>query len=156
MKNKEYENTQSGMSKQIGQWFLCFLVYLIMLLGVLNRSPGFTDESDNFIGGMVVASGGRMYRDFVSQHMPVMYYICAVLKMLGADSVYEFRLYFYVILAVMWSFAAMHYKKQFGQITAVGTGVFYITNLFTFYTYLLCCAIDGVSVICREKKTRLE
>ena len=85
MKNREYENTQSGMSKQIGQWFLCFLVYLIMLLGVLNRSPGFTDESDNFIGGMVVASGGRMYRDFVSQHMPVMYYICAVLKMLGAD-----------------------------------------------------------------------
>ena len=66
MKNREYENTQSGMSKQIGQWFLCFLVYLIMLLGVLNRSPGFTDESDNFIGGMVVASGGRMYRDFVT------------------------------------------------------------------------------------------
>lgn len=146
MKNKEYENTQSGMSKQIGQWFLCFLVYLIMLLGVLNRSPGFTDESDNFIGGMIVASGGRMYRDFVSQHMPVMYYICAVLKMLGADSVYEFRLYFYVVLAVMWSFAAMHYKKQFGQITAVGTGVFYITNLFTFYT---CCILaEQVQSIC--------
>ena len=82
----------------------------------------------------------------VSQHMPVMYYICAVLKMLGADSVYEFRLYFYVVLAVMWSFAAMHYKKQFGQITAVGTGVFYITNLFTFYT---CCILaEQVQSIC--------
>lgn len=146
MKNKISGNTQKGIVRQAAPCFLYFLVYLVMLLGVLNRSPGFTDESDNFIGGMVVASGGRMYRDFVSQHMPLMYYICAVLKWLGADSVYEFRLYFYVLLAAMWTFVAVYYKKRLGAVTSVGTGVFYITNLFTFYT---CCILaEQIQSIC--------
>lgn len=118
-----------------------FALFVMMLLGVVNRGtvyPGFTDEADNFIGGMVLASGRELYRDFASQHMPVMYYVCAVLKLLGADSVFTFRLYFYVVLAVLWTLVAVHYRRELGIITSMGTGMLYITNMVTAYT---CCVL---------------
>lgn len=116
----------------------CFALYMLMLLGILNRGPGFTDEADNFIGGMVIESGGSIYRDFASQHMPVMYYICALLKLLGADSIYSFRLSFYVILALLWTLVALNYGKKCGWLAAVGSGAFYIVNMFTQFT---CCIL---------------
>ena len=116
----------------------CFCLYFLMMLGILNRGAGFTDESDNFIGGMVIASGRSIYRDFASQHMPVMYYICAILKLLGADSVYRFRLSFYVVLALLWTVVALRYGKSVGRLAAMGTGALYIINMFNLYT---CCVL---------------
>ena len=119
----------------------CFGILMLMLMGVVNRGvvyPGFTDEADNFIGGMVLASGRELYRDFASQHMPVMYYVCAVLKLLGADSVFTFRLYFYVVLALLWTLVAVHYRRELGILTSLGSGMLYITNMITMFT---CCIL---------------
>lgn len=73
-------------------------------------SSHFCDEYDNFLGGMVIANGGVLYRDYVTQHTPVMYYLCSVFARLGAGSVPQFRLSYYLFEAVVW--AVLYFRHR--------------------------------------------
>ena len=71
-----------------------FLLYLTLML-----DPYFTDEQDVFYGGYNVVMSGDIYGSYVSQHMPFSYYMAAVPALLGARTVYQFRLGFYVMMS---------------------------------------------------------
>lgn len=90
--------------------FLFMLVFSLFYVFSKNGVT-FTDENDNIRGGMIIAKGGILYRDYITQHTPVVYYLCAVFALLGAGSVEEFRLCYYVFIAVL--FAIIYYRHSF-------------------------------------------
>src|SRR5687767_6441243 len=79
---------------QLGRrWGLLVVLTTASLLLLRSRQwwPGFVDESDNFLGGYVIARGYVLYRDYFSHHMPLPYYLAAVPSFLGASSVADYR-----------------------------------------------------------------
>lgn len=75
----------------------------------------FTDENDNIRGGMIIANGGVLYRDYVVQHPPIAYYVCAIYAFLGAHSVEQMRIMFYASLGIAWSLIYLRYYRNFGK-----------------------------------------
>ncbi len=114
--------------KVILQFLLLFLLFLIFLLVNINAQI-FTDESDNFVGGMLVASGYDVYSTHISQHMPGMYYLCAIFRLLGASSIYTYRLAYDVFLALLWTVMYFRYSPHFGKITMLSFPIFYVFQM---------------------------
>ena len=75
----------------------------------------FTDENDNMRGGMVIANGGVLYRDYVTQHTPVVYYLCSVFALLGAGSVEQFRLLYFIFESFVWIFLFIRHRDYYGE-----------------------------------------
>lgn len=94
-------------------------VMTFLLLCTFSVTGGFIDESDNFYGGMVVANGGCLYRDYVTQHTPVTYYLCSVFALLGAGSIEQFRLSYYFLESVLWGLLFLRHKNYFGRKTMI-------------------------------------
>ena len=113
--------------------FGVFALFFIILMGNYSRIWGFSDECDNFAGGLVVAKGGMLYRDYISQHMPVMYYLCAIFHLLGANTVYLYRLYFYIVFALMWTAVYFRYSFKFGKVPMLICPLIYFCNMYTYY-----------------------
>lgn len=95
--------------------FSAFIISIAVfaLLCTFSVSDLFIDESDNILGGMVIAKGGVLYRDYVTQHTPVPYYLCAVAAAFGAGSLQQFRLSYYILQAAVWGFL---YDRHVGHI----------------------------------------
>jgi len=96
-----------------GAMMVGFMV--LVLLFPFATGTTFTDEWDNLRGGMIIARGGVLYRDYVTQHTPFMYYLCAVFAFLGAGSLRQFRLCYYLMEAVLWAFLYYRHSPQFGK-----------------------------------------
>ncbi len=112
-----------------------YIVFFSLLFAFRHRMV-FIDENDNFLGGIIVASGGDIYKNFISQHMPLMYYITAIFRILGATSIFQFRLYFYALLSFIWVAMYRRYYKCFGSITMILYPISYI---------MLMASVDSVS-----------
>ena len=93
---------------------LAFL--LLAMLCLFARADFFTDENDNFRGEMLIANGAVLYRDYVTQHTPFVYYLCAVFAKLGAASVEQFRLSYYLLYAVICGLLYGRYQAVFGRV----------------------------------------
>ena len=114
MKSKKIE--KYTLSRQRWKMFTVFALWVTLLLPFSSKAY-FIDEIDNMIGGMSVASGLSIYGDYYSQHMPVSYYIFAIFRMLGANSIQDYRNMFFIMLAIIWIAMFIHYKKEFNIIT---------------------------------------
>lgn len=92
--------------------FLSFLaaVLVLMIAYPFSNIGAFTDENDNLRGGMIIANGGVLYRDYVTQHTPAAYYLCAVFALLGAGAVQQFRLLYYMFSALIWG--GLYYRHS--------------------------------------------
>lgn len=90
--------------------FLLYLPYADTKVGLTLM-----DENDNISAGMLVASGRVIYRDYVSQHTPFAYYLCAVYALLGASSVEQMRILFYITLGIVWAGIYVRYHKNNGD-----------------------------------------
>lgn len=90
------------------------LVFFILRYS-FSISGAFTDEVDNMRGGIVISQGGILYKDYIVQHTPVVYYLCAIFAALGADSISQFRLSYYLLEAVIWAFVYFRYAQSFGR-----------------------------------------
>lgn len=108
-----------------------FLLYFILCSAYLNQGV-FCDEVDNMVGGMVVADGGVVYRDFYSQHTPVMYYLCAIFRLLGASSIFQYRLFFYLTLSLIWVLMYLRYKNYVGKFAMALYPVVYAVTMCNF------------------------
>ena len=76
-----------------------FLLYFVIQLQFL-ADPWFgTDELDIMMIGKRIAGGELLYKDICSQHMPFSYYISAIFVKLGARSVSEQRIAFYLFFS---------------------------------------------------------
>lgn len=85
------------------------------LFSTFAVGQNFMDESDNILGGKVIARGGVLYRDYVTQHTPLTYYLCAIFALFGAKSPEQFRLSFYIFLGLIWGFAYFRHSDFFGK-----------------------------------------
>ena len=110
----------SGMEK--GRWLQDTVVqaYFVgiacfLLLFTFCNSRLFMDETDNILGGLLIARGGVLYRDYVAQHPPFAYYLCGVFALVGAKSVVQFRLCYYLVVSVIWGLLYQRHKSQFGM-----------------------------------------
>lgn len=121
------DNQKKKVILSLGLFFLFFiLMYAYRHIGI------FTDEGDNVLGGMVVANGGIIYKDFYSQHTPVMYYICGLFNLLGADGILEMRVYCYALLSFIWVIMFFRYSPFFGKLPLIGYPIFYIISMACF------------------------
>lgn len=75
----------------------------------------FNDELDNMRGGLVIANGGVLYRDYITQHTPVVYYLCSLFALLGANSISQFRLSYYILESVIWALVYARHADYFGK-----------------------------------------
>lgn len=89
--------------------FLLYLPYADPKVGLTV-----TDENDNICGGMLLAGGKVLYRDYVTQHTPVGYYLCAIFALLGASSVEQMRILFYLVIGIVWAGMYARYHKTIG------------------------------------------
>lgn len=106
-------------------YFLCVLaLYMTMLV-----KSAFVDELDVFYGGYNILKSGDLYRAYPSQHMPFSYYIAAFGALLGARTVWWFRLYFYCLLSGLWTGTYIRYRKHFPRLALLSMPVFYIAQL---------------------------
>ncbi len=94
---------------------LCAAVVFLLLFS-FAVSGSFTDENDNLRGGMIIANGGVLYRDYVTQHTPVMYYLCGMFALFGAGSIQQFRLSYYLLEAIAWGLLYYRHSGQIGKL----------------------------------------
>ena len=90
-------------------------IAIFILLVPFSNAMEFTDESDNMYGGMVIANGGVLYKNYVTQHTPLGYYLCSVFAMLGAGSIAQFRLSYYLLESVIWGLMYIRHSNVFGK-----------------------------------------
>lgn len=107
-----------------------FLFFGFLLLRFISE-VFFIDEFDNFVGGMLVAAGQDVYKVHISQHMPFMYYLCAIFRLFGASSVYAYRLGFYAFLSILWVAMYARYHRHFGKTLMILYPVLYIFEMAT-------------------------
>ena len=101
------------------------LAVFFLILFAYRVNPAFLDEQDNPIGGKIVANGGHIYIDFISQHMPGMYYICMLFAQMGISTLVGYRVSFYFLIAVIWVFMYFRYQENFGKVAMIAYPVMY-------------------------------
>lgn len=111
------------------QTMVIMLIYFFLHLGGVDAEI-FTDENDNIKGGMIIARGGVLYKDYVTQHTPFMYYLCAIFARLGASSLPQFRIVYYMFCAVFAGFIYLRNGEKFGKCKIA---VFLILEPFVLY-----------------------
>lgn len=113
-------------------WFgSLVLVYLLMQLKFLNDMWFGTDELDIMVLGKGIAKGQLLYVEALSQHMPFSYYISALFYKLGAISVTQQRIAFYVFFSLLWTSIVFLYRKKVDKRALV------------LYPFLHCCMIQN-------------
>lgn len=91
-------------------------IYMILMYVFTRENMGsFTDECDNIRGGVLIAKGKVLYRDYYTQHTPFGYYLCALFALLGAGSIQQFRLLYYLLLAALWGGLYYRHSGYFGK-----------------------------------------
>lgn len=118
---------------KLRQSLVLTLVLFVMLTVYWRELHFVTDEGDVFELGKAIAWGQLLYRDVLSQHMPFMYYISAVLFLLGADSYVKMRLAFYLLMAAAWGGMYYRYSDRFGKKQMVLYPVLYTVMLSHIY-----------------------
>ena len=112
-----------------------------MLMTFIN-SPRFSDENDNFLGAMMVTYGRDIYSHYISQHMPLAYYIFAVPAWIfKINTVPAFRIAFYIILITIWIAMYFRYRDKFGKFVLWAYPILYIFSM-AFYDLHSCSAIS--------------
>ena len=106
--------TSIKKDKLLQALILSFVVFLLSYSFAYNTSM-FTDENDNIRGGLIIARGGVLYRDFVSQHTPIAYYLCALFAIFGASSVTQMRICYYLANALLWGGLYIRHSAFFGR-----------------------------------------
>ncbi len=85
--------------------------YFLLQIKFTNDAWFGTDELDIMMVGKGIARGQRLYIDAISQHMPLSYFISALFYKLGAVSVTEQRLAFYLFFSLLWTFVVIEYSN---------------------------------------------
>lgn len=68
-----------------------------------NLAPTVSDENEALLAAFVQRGGGVLYRDYVTLHMPLTYWLTGLYALLGATTTVHFRLFFQLTLCVVWS-----------------------------------------------------
>jgi hypothetical protein len=120
---------------------LAGLYLLAVALLFASHVREFADETDNLLGGVLLARGARLYVDFFSSHMPLAYYLAAIPARLGVTTLEHFRLVTNALLVLatlgiassfrttlpplvlaIWAITTVYaHTLQFGEMLTAGT-----------------------------------
>jgi hypothetical protein len=90
------------------------------VLQFLDRTlPQYVDESDNLLGGRLIARGYRLYVDYFSHHMPLPYYVAAVGTRLGLNDLVGYRALFSVLVVLALGYICLHFRRRISPIFLV-------------------------------------
>lgn len=109
--------------------FLLVFALCLFLYSTLITTGKFIDEMDVFLGGDTVARGGDVYKVFLSQHMPVSYYMAALVALFHPVTVYQFRFGFYILLALLWAGLYVRHRRSLSRFTLLLLPVMYLAQL---------------------------
>lgn len=125
-------NTKSLGQKIISKRNVFIIIFFIgvflLALPYLNQNS-WSDESDNLVGGKVVAEGGVIYKDYFSQHTPVLYYIVAIFMRIGFSDVFGVRICFFALITFCFLFIYIRYNKMVGKISLLFLPVFFMLEV---------------------------
>lgn len=110
--NWGHETEENRNFKRYIYALLIFVMCMVLLISCANDYYFNTDEGDVYSKGIAIAHEQVLYRDFASQHMPLMYYFAALFNSFGAATVYDFRIWFYVLFSLLWSLCAIWYDGK--------------------------------------------
>ena len=98
--------------------FVSVAVCLFYVLFMSNYAYfcAFTDEFDNIRGGILISNGYVLYRDYIVQHTPLMYYLCALFSFLGAENLQQFRLSYYILEGLIFGCLYFRHSECVGKI----------------------------------------
>lgn len=112
-----YRKGESIREDKLFQAVAAGVLYLALTYLFTRLNMGtFTDENDNIRGGMLIANGKVLYRDYYAQHTPFAYYLCAFFAFLGAGSIPQFRILYFLLNAVVWGGLYYRHSSYFGRI----------------------------------------
>jgi len=120
--------SKNFVSKFIKGCFL-FLLFFTLLFAYLNQPFFESDECEIYLLGHSVANGQLLYKDVVTQHMPVTIYIAAFFSCIGVNTAIGFRICFYGLMSLLWVLMFNRYHLIFGKITMLLYPVIYIAFL---------------------------
>lgn len=123
-----------------------FGLYFILLLALKNLDF-FADEADNMLGGITLANGGSIYKDFPSQHMPFMYYLMSIFIHIGIKGTIPLRICFYFLLSLIWVLIYKRYNEKIGKWPLFLYPIFYIFMISN-YQYGHCVLADHIEAQC--------
>ena len=106
--NKKHIKT----NKFVQAGFLGIITFCLMF-ALLNMET-FSDEVDNFVGGMLIQKGEVLYVDYISAHTPVSYLLCAIFAIFQASSEEQFRLMYYLLISLIYVGLFIRYRNTFG------------------------------------------
>lgn len=89
------------------------IVSFCLMFALLNMET-FSDEVDNFVGGMLIQKGEVLYVDYISAHTPVSYLLCAVFAIFQASSEEQFRLIYFTLISLIYVGLFIRHKENFG------------------------------------------
>ena len=99
-------------------------IFLAVLLAVVSFSVRYVlttnlaatvaDENETLLAAFVQRGGGVLYRDYVTLHMPLTYWLSGLYALFGATTAVHFRLFFQLTICIVWSL--VYYRHR-------GTGV---------------------------------
>lgn len=143
-------NNESVIQSIIYSAGLIVGVFLLLFIYHSGNFSTFTDENDNIRGGLVIANGGVLYRDYYTQHTPLVYYFCSILAIFGAKSVEQFRILYYIFLALVWGGLYFRHQKFFGKklmLILPFMETIIVTAMFTQGAMILADNIQGICIV---------
>lgn len=117
---REYKKGRNIIENKLLWAVITGILYLILTYAFTRLNMGtFTDECDNIRGGMLIAKGKVLYRDYYAQHTPFAYYLCALFALLGAGSIPQFRILYFILNSVVWGGLCYRHSRHFGRMRMV-------------------------------------
>ena len=128
--------------------FIFFLFVFFLYFSRLS-DPYFTDEQETFVGAYSVIKGKDLYASFHCQHMPFSYYFAVPIALLGARTVFQFRLGIYIMLTIVWETAFLRHRRFFHSETLFAIPLLYLTALkyFRMGTTMLANHWEGIGLV---------
>lgn len=104
-------------------------VFVFFLYYSLLSQPYFTDEQDVFFGGYYIAKGRELYRSYLTQHMPFSYYFAALPALAGARTIFQYRVFMYLMMAGCWEVIFLRHRKWIHPAALFAMPVLYLAFL---------------------------
>lgn len=115
--------------KRLLPW--AYVLFVLLLYFSLLSEPTFTDEQDVLFGGYNIAHGQDLYRSYLSQHMPFSYYFAALPALLGARTVFQYRVWMYLLMTLVWGVLYRRNRKDLPELSLWLMPLLYLAGLKT-------------------------
>lgn len=133
------------------QTLLASAISFLLFYSFAFAGGSFTDEYDNIRGGFSIARGSVIYRDYITQHTPIAYYLCGFFALLGAGSLEQFRLSYYVFQAIVYGLIYARNKEKIGSrkmyLLTTGIPLFVLAVMKMQGAQILSEAVAGLAIL---------